>query len=319
MISVVICTYNRAASLKVTLEDIAQLIPPENHSVEILVVDNNSSDNTEQLLQSEGLCGAFPVRYIKETKQGLSYARNRGIEEAAGEWIVFTDDDVRIEPDWLKSLIRGCTENNVLAAGGAVYPIWPLRVPKWIAKDGPFLQHGVFLHYEPYSNSKILDMADPEPFGCNMAFRSEVFAKYGLFRTDLGRTGKRLLAGEDTEMYARLKSHGVPVLFVKNARVNHPVETQRLSLKYFFRWKYWAGYSAAMLEQPVSNPGIPRYLYRKFIQNIIHSLSFGFRGSVQGLIHYLGISISVLGVMKAKKECPIFAPAAAPLAIPADQ
>lgn len=302
MVTVIICTYNRAESLKVTLSDLGGLTPPAEHSVEILVVDNNSADATEETVRGYEGRVPFPIRYVCETSQGLSYARNRGILEANGEWIVFTDDDVRIDSQWLSVLMSSLAKGDAVAAGGRVLPIWPDRLPRWIATEGPFVQHGVFLNYTLGSRCRLLHEGDPEPFGCNMAFHSSAFHEYGLFRTDLGRTGKRLLAGEDTEMFARLRKGGAKVLFVPDAVVNHPVEAQRLSLGYLFRWKYWAGYSAAVSTASPGRRGIPRYLNRQLATNCWQGLKFGVRGNLVGMVHHIGLVCAGLGAMRGSME-----------------
>lgn len=268
MITLIICTYNRAKTLNVTLEDLARVALPQNHAIELLVIDNNSSDNTAEVVSQFKQTAPFPVCYILETQQGLSHARNRGIREAGGEWILFTDDDVRIETDWLTALAAHLTEHTIGAFGGRVLPVWPARLPRWVATEGPLLQHGVFLHYEPGQTSRELTAEDPEPFGCNMAFHASLFREHGAFRTDLGRIGGKLLAGEDSEMFSRLRAAGVPLYYVAEALVHHPVEERRLQIGYLIRWKYWAGYGegrTSPYQKGRAFLGIPLYRLRSLI------------------------------------------------------
>src|SRR5271169_5851600 len=104
-ISVVLGTYNRGDNLRLTLETFLSLVF-QDLNWELLVVDNNSTDSTREVVENFARTAAFPVRYIFEKIQGRSAALNAGIAEAKGEIIVFTDDDVLLHPDWLSNLKR---------------------------------------------------------------------------------------------------------------------------------------------------------------------------------------------------------------------
>jgi glycosyltransferase involved in cell wall biosynthesis len=291
-VTIIICTYNRCVSLRQTLTDLAGIAPPPDQSVEVLVVDNNSTDETAAMMEGQDRCGPFPLRYLRETQQGLSHARNRGIVEARGDWIVFTDDDVRIEPDWLAALMRALKATGAPMAGGRVFPIWPVTdLPRWVATEGPFIQQGVFLHYDRGECCRLLDKGDPEPFGCNMAFHADLFRKYGLFRTDLGRTGGKLLAGEDTEMFSRLRGAGISLCYAPDAIVRHPVESRRLSVSYLTRWKFWAGYGEARMaisETRRTLGGAPVCMFGQLIAAGVKSLYYWLRRNAPASAYHLG-------------------------------
>jgi glycosyltransferase involved in cell wall biosynthesis len=255
MVSVIICTYNRASMLRRVLNDVSELAVPTGHKVEVVVIDNNSSDATPELLTGIKACGPFRLRWIRETKQGLSHARNRGIFEACGDWIVFTDDDVRLDQQWLAAMMAGVESVRADAAGGRVDPIWPDRLPKWVATDGPYVQPGVGLSYHLGDAPCLLGDGDALPFGCNMAFRKAVLEGDGPFQTDLGRVGSRLLSGEDTEMFERLQRAGRRIAYVPAAVVRHPVEARRLTLRYLALWRFWSAYGEGRLRR---EPGIER-------------------------------------------------------------
>jgi len=101
LISVAICTYNRADLLDQTLTRMHQLVTPEGVDWELLIVDNNCSDHTAEVVAKH--LPALPIHALSETTQGLSHARNRAIDEASGELLIWTDDDVLIAPDWLSA------------------------------------------------------------------------------------------------------------------------------------------------------------------------------------------------------------------------
>src|SRR4051794_4537252 len=128
--SVLIATFNRAAVLRQTLESLASLAP--EGSWEVIVVDNNSLDDTRQVVETTA--GTFPVslRYVFEREPGRSAALNAGFQAARGEILVTTDDDVRVEPDWLDRIAAGFTEYHCDYLGGRVLPIWPGERPDWL-------------------------------------------------------------------------------------------------------------------------------------------------------------------------------------------
>ena len=135
--SVVVCTYNRCASLAETLDAIgAQQVPP-GFRWELIVVDNNSKDDTRGTVERFAACRPnLAVRYGFEPKQGLSNARNHGIGAATGEFLVFTDDDVLPAADWLATLVQGMREHGCDAAGGYIEPLWQAPPPPWLTACG---------------------------------------------------------------------------------------------------------------------------------------------------------------------------------------
>ena len=185
-ITVLVCTYNRCQSLKKTIESVA--IQTLSHAIawEILVVDNNSTDETRQVIEAFRMEYPERFRYICERQQGVSHARNTGIRESRGEILAFIDDDETADPKWLEILTSNLQDGQWAGAGGRVVPPADFSPPGWLGinssiASGPLASFSLGLEagqlFEP-------------PFGANMAFRKEVFDKCGLFRTDLGRTGK---------------------------------------------------------------------------------------------------------------------------------
>ncbi len=133
-ITIAICTWNRAKLLRQTLEQMTKLRHPESISWELLVVNNNSTDNTEEVVNEFG--GRLPVRHIFEPKQGLSHARNRAISEAKGDYIIWTDDDVLVDEYWLIEYVKGFNKYPDAAFfGGPIGPWFETRPPKWIQQN----------------------------------------------------------------------------------------------------------------------------------------------------------------------------------------
>ncbi len=231
--SIVVCTYNRAESLKDTLAALARLEAPPTWTWEVLVVDNNSRDHTKQVV--EALQQKWSrLSYLFESSQGLSYARNRGITEAVGEVILFTDDDVLPEPDWMEATLAGLEKNSADACGGYIGPIWETPPPDWLTERF----YGFLAVRTDRTDDYPIESASQAPFGANMAIRKALFDKVGLFDTSRGRKGKVLASGEDGEMFERILAAGYKAVFLGQSRVHHKVEAFRLTKRYFRRWRF---------------------------------------------------------------------------------
>ena len=233
--TVIVCTYNRATSLRQTLECLARQDVPESTSWEVIVVDNNSSDNTKQVLHEAGsLFSGVPLLYEFEGNQGLSYARNHGIQKAKGEVLLFTDDDVCPDSDWTNKILEAMKHLKCDACGGYIAPIWETKPPKWLTQK---LYGFLAIRIDETGPKVILDTDEP-PYGANMAFRRTVFDQVGLFDTTRGRTGNTLASGEDGEMFERILSAGLRVMYCPKARVKHRIEAIRMRRAYFRRWRF---------------------------------------------------------------------------------
>lgn len=255
-ITVILCTYNRCASLALALESVAASDLPTAVEWEVLVVDNNSTDATRTVVET--FCQKYPgrFRYLFEPRQGLSQARNAGIREAGGEILAFMDDDVTVEPTWLQNLTANLRDSEWSGAGGRILPEQPFSPPPWLSIRGPYGLGGVLALFDRGDNPGELDWV---PFGTNMAFRSAMFEKYGGFRTDLGRCGDQLLSGEDTEFGRRLVQAKERLRYEPSAVVYHPVPDKRLRKEYFLTWYFEFGRS--LIREGGRGPdiwGIPR-------------------------------------------------------------
>ena len=264
-VSVVLATYNRAASLQRTLETFSRLLCPPDLTWELLVVDNNSNDGTREAVLKFAKTATFPVRYIIEGQQGRSTALNSGIAAALGEIIAFTDDDVLLHPDWLSNLTRTFDRFDCVAVGGRIVPLWNHPKPDWLHMDG---QQAV-VNFD--LGEEFQEIRFP-PMGANSAFRKQVFAKYGLFRLDLGVSGsEHTVTCDDTEFGYRLIRGGERMLYCPDAIVYHPVDPKRTTKKYFLDWYYYNGVSltrtAGLPSFGVFYIGVPRWLYRELITN----------------------------------------------------
>lgn len=282
--SIVIATYNRAADLRETLQSLAGLRPAA--AWEVIVVDNNSPDDTRRVVETAAQTFPVPLRYVFEREQGRSPALNAGIRLAQGDIIVTTDDDVRVEPDWLDRAAEGLERLRCDYVGGRVLPIWGGPRPAWLPNHGG--KHWAVIALLDYGPEPI-EFGRRVPLGVNMAFRRDAFTRAGLFDPNTGRKAGTLLGQEVREWCIRARAAGVRGFYVPGMVVQHIIPAARLNKRYFRRWFYWRGISRAMLyeksgfdmeapEQPALDPstvphilGVPRYLYRKALGSLAAS------------------------------------------------
>lgn len=260
-LSVIICTWNRAATLAVALDSIERSELPTGIGWEILVVDNNSSDDTRRVVEAREARQPERYRYFFEPRQGKSFALNTAVEHARGDILVFTDDDVTVEHGWLGEILRIHDTTPCIGIGGKIVDAWSSPKPNWLSLDGPYGLMTVIVKFD--HGDEICELKTP-PFGANMSLRKEIFSKYGLFRTDLGPTSGSEIRGEDVEFCRRLILAGEKLLYAPKAVVFHPVIASRVTKRYFQDWYYAYGKSMARIEgvpeSAVRYFGVPRYL-----------------------------------------------------------
>lgn len=241
-LSVVVCTVNRSACLRRMLTSLREAVIPDHLSCEFIVIDNNSVDDTQAVLNEIGNQSDSTVRCVFEDKMGISHARNRGIREARGEIIAFTDDDVIVDKHWIQRIDSAFKEHDDAACvGGRILPIFEIPKPKWL-KSKLYMFLGLLDHGD---SPAYLDV--PDIWGANFAVKSEMFKKYGLFDSKLGRRPGKLYSGEETEFLWRLKSGGEKLLYYPLSIVYHYVPAHRMSKNYLRKWRFDQGELEATL------------------------------------------------------------------------
>lgn len=255
-ITVILCTYNRSDSLAKALDSVAASTLPEPIGWEVLVVDNNSKDRTREVVET--YCQRYPrrFRYLFESKQGKSYALNSGILKARGDVVAFMDDDVIVEPTWLRFLTAPLESGDCAGVGGRILPARALVPPKWLSLNGPYSMGRMLALFDLGDQPGELREA---PFGTNMAFRKSVFGKYGVFRTDMGPCPGSELRNEDTEFGRRLLAKEERLQYEPSAIVYHSISEERLEKRYFLA--FWFDHGRASIREWKKGPpilGIPR-------------------------------------------------------------
>jgi GT2 family glycosyltransferase len=279
-VSVVISTYNRSAQLPAALD--ALLAQAGGVEYEIIVVDNNSTDGTKQVINAR-VSQSPRLKYVFEGRQGLPYARNTGIVTSTAPVVAFTDDDVEVGPEWVATIKRIFDDHpDVDMIGGRVRPVWPDELPSWITTRqlGPFAlgERGD----APIRVSA--DNAAPCLVGANFAFRRSVFERVGLF-------DPAYIKSQDREIQLRLWRAGGAGLYVPTLVISVDVPRERLTKKYFRYWYTIYGvYHSRMrlldvidrngrLAEPTGTRlfGAPGFLYRELLQSVVRWLSSAMR------------------------------------------
>lgn len=284
-ISVVLCTYNRAALLGPALESLlaqADDAPPH----ELIIVDNNSRDDTQAVIEGYVSRSAGRMRYVREARQGLCHARNAGIAASRAPLIAFTDDDVRAQPDWLRVLAESfATHPSAAFVGGKVLPRWPSAPPVWLTERhwGPLalVDHG----NEGFAvgGERTICLV-----GANVAFRRSVFDEFGGFDPRYQPVRGAVSGVDDHEFELRLYRAGRSGWYEPRALIWADVQPERLTKEYHRKWHsdhgvavtrmlpsdhHWSGhgYPIPMPAAPRRIGGAPAYLYRELSVNVVRA------------------------------------------------
>ena len=227
VLSIIVCTYNRKNFVKLCLESIIkQVISNDEKKIEVILIDNNSSDNTIHIIKE--INNSFPITYHIENNQGISFSRNKGIELSKGEFIAFVDDDAVINDGWLDTLLNATKTISAVGFGGPIYPRFEFECPKWIDQS-------YFVRSYKKTNGFINSLSSRTGFaGGNMCIHKSVFEKVGVFNTSLGMKGNTLGLGEEPEFFYRVfKSYKGKKLYNLNGMsITHFESKQKTEKKY---------------------------------------------------------------------------------------
>jgi glycosyltransferase involved in cell wall biosynthesis len=262
-IAIIICTWNRAALLRGTLMSLQKQIVPANTEVDVIVVDNNSSDDTKPMV--EQLCNEWQpgtLHYTFERRQGKQFALNAGIAVSRSELLAFTDDDIILPPDWIANICSAFENSQIQLVGGKTLLAWPeAGIPSWYAPDMAAILGEVDI------GAQRLCPPPPHyaPAGANLVARRSLFDRVGLFSDTHFRH-------MDYEFGLRCAKAQVGIAYDPSLVVLAPVDARILSKRYFRRWSFKAGIAgsgAAPASETAKFFGVPRWIFRRLLSDLV--------------------------------------------------
>jgi glycosyltransferase involved in cell wall biosynthesis len=270
-VSAVISTYNRCGLLPRALDN---LLAQESEGVryEVIIVDNNSTDQTRQVVESLIERGHSNLHYVFEPQQGVSHARNTGIAHARAPVIAFADDDVIVSRSWVATIKHTFDEHpEVNCIGGKVLPVWKSEPPSWLTQENwsplALQDYGSEPFYINRDKSLCLVSA-------NLAFRRNVFERIGLFAPELQRVKNSIGSMEDLELLIRFWRAGEQSLYVPDLVVTTEVPQERVEKAYHRRWHKGHGHFYAMMRADEIERSsrrrlfdVPAHLYRQSVMD----------------------------------------------------
>src|SRR3989339_1656135 len=227
-ITVVICTYNRANLLKISLQSLVEQTLDQSN-FDVLVIDNNSNDITKEVVNM--FKSLLPLKYVFEPTQGLSHARNRAIKEVKSEYIAYIDDDSKGKKNWLMTASKIIDDKNPDIFGGPYYPYY-INKKKW------FLDK--YEIREASKNDKFLDKYEFLS-GSNIFFKKDIFEKIGIFDVNLGMKGNNIGLGEETQLQVIANKLGINRYYCSDLIIYNLVPDFKMDLKYVSRRYFMAG------------------------------------------------------------------------------
>ena len=232
LVSVVICSYNRAAYIGGALDSLYQQSASKDN-FEVIVVDNNSTDGTEKVVakwRSENQEGHF--HYSTEINQGASFARNTGAQLAKGAWLCFMDDDAIATPAYIENIIKHIhAKPEAIGFGGRIIPKYIPSEPKWMS----YYVSSLVGNFD-YATTACAFEHGKYPIESNMIVKKAVYDAIGGFNTALpGVVGTLRIGGEGKELFYKILALGHTIYYDPSICVHHVVEVKKLTSEYMYR------------------------------------------------------------------------------------
>lgn len=268
-VTVAICTWNRAEPLGRTLESLCALQWPAGCAWELIVVNNNCTDNTDAVVNA--YAGRLPLRLLHEAKAGKSIACNLAIRESRGRVLLWTDDDVLVDPTWAVRLLDCRERHDAEFVFGVSVPLWPGRAPAWYDQKR---FGGYFAALDLGPDERVILDRHTGFYGLNYGGLKRAFEALGGFRTEFGFKGDKGGVGEDTDLYERAFDAAMKVVYTPHARVQHIIPEFRID-KAYHRRRHWVANEVYFKYLPELFPdvpwllGLPRFLYARVPKDLL--------------------------------------------------
>jgi len=267
-VTVAICTRNRARSLDRTLESLTQMRIADGLSWEVVVVNNNSTDDTDSVIGN--YAKLLPIRGEFEAKPGHSNARNRAVAAAKGAYIVWTDDDVIVDPEWLAAYVAAFRRwPDAVLFGGKVLPDLAEPVPAWL-KESWHIVAGAFALRDFGEQPLPLTLDGRRiPFGASFAICAEEQRAHP-YNPELGLAPGRPVLGEETAVMEAILLGGKKGYWVPEAKLRHCIPQQRQTMQYLGNFYTALGRGNAYRDRdskPARLFGVPRWLWWRILRS----------------------------------------------------
>jgi len=242
-LTIAICTWNRSDLLDQTLAEMSKLEMPLGVEWELMVVNNNCTDNTDEIVAKHS--STLPIRLLHETKPGLSNARNCAVSAAAGEYILWTDDDVLVGSRWLAAYVAAFAHwPDAAFFGGPILPWFESPTPAWLQEIFPQISSA----YAALDLGDVPIVCDKNklcPFGANFAVRMDVQRRH-LYDPQYGYTGNSKIVGDESMMLYGIIAEGLTGRWIPEAKVRHFIPRDRQTTTYLRRYFYGQGLTASV-------------------------------------------------------------------------
>ena len=269
-LDIILPTFNREDLLDRALRSLFAAPIPAGLDVTVVVVDNNSKDGTRNLVEAWQKKVNERLQYLFESKQGKSQCLNTGIAATKGDLIGMIDDDEEIDVNWYATVEEAFRDPTLDFIGGPCLPRWEIPAPAWLPMDHP----GVIGWID--GGDKVLAYGGEYQgilMGGNAVLRRKLMETVGPYCTSLGPTGKRIMLGDDQDMFERIMAAKGRGLYLPNLIIYHYVPATRLTKRYFRRWCFWNGVSLGLIDRQRRTPvvyfaGVPRWLYGRAVRSL---------------------------------------------------
>lgn len=244
--SLIICCYNSATVIGPTIKAICDLEHDQDDIIELIVVDNNCTDNTINIIYDAWTGDLISLTVVKEPEPGLMHARRKGVQQVKNDIVVFIDDDNILEPHWLRILDGVYVSNQSIGCvGGMVKPMEGAVYPDWFEQ-----YQGVYACGKQADKSMIVSKTRMTMFGAGLSFRTHVIqgifnSGHPLFLT--GRTKNTLLRGDDSELCMRTVMAGYDAYYSEELVLQHNILSARVTWDYVKKARYGGGIAETVL------------------------------------------------------------------------
>lgn len=272
-LDVLLPTFNRAELLPLTLDSLGKAFVPSGLVTSLIVIDNNSTDNTAEVVERFQSALLFPVHYVRERQQGLSAALNAGIALGRGHLVGMINDDEEVGRHWFETIYDAFADSELDFVGGPCKPKWEVPKPAWVSQEFGgiigWVDNGAERRQYGSGFNGMLT-------GGNAVIKRRVFEHIGLFNTDLGRTDKGLLSCEDRDLFERLLESRYKGEYLPELVIYHHVPAARMTKTYYRRWCWGHGRSLGVLARRRNSGlpeifGVPRWKIRQAVTGLVQA------------------------------------------------